>query len=113
MTTSTPIKLYLEQQNSVKIETKNGTGDLFTFYQNQEDGSLQLLVKKSQLNKEYIYFSQIADGLNELGVGRGEYNDSYIFYIKKYFDKLQFIKPLTISGVELYLYKKQATLKIS
>jgi hypothetical protein len=95
MTTSTPIKLYLEQQNSVKIETKNGTGDLFTFYQNQEDGSLQLLVKKSQLNKEYIYFSQIADGLNELGVGRGDYNDSYIFYIKKYFDKLQFIKPNT------------------
>jgi hypothetical protein len=70
---------------------------LFTFYQNQENGSLQLLVKESQLNKEYIYFSQISDGLNNLGVinSRGHYNYSYIFYIKKYFDKLQFIKPNT------------------
>ena len=42
---------------------------LFNFYQNQENGSLQLLVKESQLNKEYIYFSQISDGLNTL-VGR-------------------------------------------
>ena len=81
--------------NYDEIKTKDDTEGLFTFYQNQEDGSLQLLVKKSQLNKEYIYFSQIADGLNELGVGRGQYNDSYIFYIKKYFDKLQFIKPNT------------------
>ena len=70
---------------------------LFNFYQNQENGSLQLLVKESQLNKEYIYFSQISDGLNTLvgRVERGQYNTSYIFYIKKYFDKLQFIKPNT------------------
>jgi hypothetical protein len=90
MTTLTPIEHYLQQQNSVKI---SNTGDLFSFYQNQENGSLQLLVKDSQLNKEYIYFSQISDGLNS--VGRGTYYDSYIFYIKKYFDKLQFIKPNT------------------
>ena len=79
----------------MKIETKNNAEGLFSFYQNQENGSLQLLVKESQLNKEYIYFSQISDGLNNLGSSRGSYNDSYIFYIKKYFDKLQFIKPNT------------------
>ena len=45
------------------------------------------------MNKEYIYFSQISDGLS--GVERGNYYDYYIFYIKKYFDKLQFIKPNT------------------
>jgi hypothetical protein len=83
MTTLTPVELYLQQQNSVKIETKNNAKGLFTFYQNQEDGSLQFLVKKSQLNKEYIYFSQISNGLNELS--RAEEIGSYIFYIKKYF----------------------------
>jgi hypothetical protein len=92
---TSPIELYLQKQNSVKIENENGTGDLFTFFQNKQNGYLLLLVKESQLNKEYIYFSQISDGLNELGVGRGYYNDSYIFYIKKYFDKLQFIKSNT------------------
>jgi hypothetical protein len=91
MTTSTQIEIYLQQENSVKIENKNGTGDLFTFYQKQENGSLQLLVKESQLNKEYIYFSQISNGLNELS--RAEDIGSYIFYIKKYYNKLQFIKP--------------------
>jgi hypothetical protein len=34
----------LQQQNSVKIETKNNAEGLFSFYQNQENGSLQLLV---------------------------------------------------------------------
>ena len=79
--------------NSVEIKTKDNAEGLFKFYQNQEDGSLQLLVEESQLNKEYIYFSQVADGISELG--RGDYNESYIFYIKKHFDKLQFIKPNT------------------
>jgi hypothetical protein len=83
-------------KNSVEIKVKNGnTKGLFTFYQNNDTGSLQLLVKESQLNKEYIYFSQIADGINDIGVERGYYYASYIFYIKKYFDKLQFIKPNT------------------
>jgi hypothetical protein len=91
MTTSTSIEIYLQQENIVKIENKNGTGDLFTFYQNQENGSLQLLVNESQLNKEYIYSAQISNGLNELS--RGEESESYIFYIKKYYNKLQFIKP--------------------
>ena len=36
MTTSTQIEIYLQQENSVKIENKNGTGDLFTFYQEQK-----------------------------------------------------------------------------
>ena len=36
---------FLLQNNSVEIETKDGEEGLFTFYQNQENGSLQLLVK--------------------------------------------------------------------
>lgn len=90
---STPIQNILQQQNFLKIETKNGEEGLFTFYQSQVTGSLHLLVKESQLNKEYIYFSQIADGISD--ITRGFYYDSYNFYIKKYFNKLQFIKQNT------------------
>lgn len=83
--------------NSQEIKPKNNAEGLFKFYQSQENGSLQLLVEESQLNKEYIYFSQVADGISYAdGIAvRGTYNDSYIFYIKKHFDKLQFIKKNT------------------
>ena len=93
----TPIRDFLLQNNSVEIETKDSSNGLFTFYQNKENGSLQLLVNESQLNKEYMYFSQIADGVTKVvGKGdRGTYKDCYIFYIKKHFDTLQFIKPNT------------------
>ena len=92
----TPIRDLLLQNNSVEIETKDSSNGLFTFYQNKENGSLHLLVKESQLNKEYIYFSQIADGISDIiTVTRGYYYDSYNFYIKKYFNKLQFIKQNT------------------
>ena len=87
--------------NSVEIKTKDNAECLFKFYQNQEDGYLHLLVEESQLNKEYIYFSQVADGIFsqveevDISTTRGFYNESYIFYIKKHFDKLQFIKKNT------------------
>ena len=92
---STPISEFLFQ--SVEIKPKNSSNGLFTFYQNTENGSLYLLVNESQLNKEYMYFSQIVDGTTEVAdrAIRGTYKDCYIFYIKKHFDKLQFIKPNT------------------
>jgi hypothetical protein len=92
---SIPIQNILQQQNFLKIETKNGEEGLFTFYQSQVTGSLHLLVKEYQLNKEYIYFSQIADGISDPMIFKGFYYDSYNFYIKKYFNKLQFIKQNT------------------
>lgn len=97
---STPnqtISNFLTLLNSQEIKPKNNAEGLFKFYQSQENGSLQLLVEESQLNKEYIYFSQVADGISYAdGIAvRGTYNESYIFYIKKHFDKLQFIKKNT------------------
>lgn len=46
-------------KSSKKIE------GLFTIFQDTVSGDLKMLIKKNQLDKDYIYFSQIADGVTE------------------------------------------------
>ncbi|MBG7612204.1 zinc-dependent metalloprotease [Polaribacter sp. BAL334] len=68
---------------------------LFTIFQDTVTGAVKLLVKKDQLDKDFIYFSQIADGVTEAGHFRGSYQGSSVFYIKQYFDRIDFIAPNT------------------
>ncbi len=73
-------------KSSKKIE------GLFPIYQDTITGSLQLLISENQLNKEFIHFSQIADGILDAGrYNRGSYMGSKVFKIEKYFDKIEFI----------------------
>ena len=55
---------------------------LFTIYQDTISGGIKMVVKENQLNKDFIYFSQIADGVTEAGSFRGYYQGSSIFNIK-------------------------------
>ena len=64
---------------------------LFTIYQDSITGDIKMVIKEDQIGKEYIYFSQIADGVAEVGANRGSYRDSKIFKVEKYFDKIEFI----------------------
>ncbi|AUC14655.1 hypothetical protein BTO06_05650 [Tenacibaculum sp. SZ-18] len=68
---------------------------LFTVYQDSITGDVKLLVKKDQLNKDFIYFSQIADGVTEANAFRGSYRGSTVFHIKKHFNKIEFVAPNT------------------
>ncbi|MCF7560663.1 zinc-dependent metalloprotease [Sabulilitoribacter multivorans] len=73
-------------KSSKKIE------GLFTMYQDTITGSLQLLISEDQIGKEYIHFSQVADGVLDAGrINRGSYRGSKVFKIKKYFDKIEFV----------------------
>lgn len=76
-------------KSSKKIE------GLFTIYQDTVTGAVKLLVKKEQLDKDFIYFSQIADGVTDAGQFRGAYQGSSVFHLKKYFNKLDFYVPNT------------------
>lgn len=76
-------------KSSKKIE------GLFTIYQDTVTGSVKLLVKEDQLNKDFIYFSQIADGVTEAGAFRGSYRGSSIFQLKNFFNKIEFVAPNT------------------
>lgn len=85
------------KEKTIKQLTKSSRKieGLFTIYQDTITGSVKMLVKEEQLNKDYIYFSQIADGIAALRTFRGSYRGSRIINIKKYFNKLEFIVPNT------------------
>jgi len=68
---------------------------LFPIYQDTTNGSLKMVVTKEQLGKEYIYFSQIADGVVEAWAFRGSYRGSTVFKIEKYYNKIEFVKQNT------------------
>ena len=64
---------------------------MFTFYQDTSNGSLQMLIKKNQLNKEFIHFVHTLDGVVDVGHFRGAYKSSKIFEIRKYFNRVEFV----------------------
>ena len=64
---------------------------LFTFFQDTVNGSVQMLIKNNQLNKEYIHFVHTLDGVVDVGYFRGAYKTSKIFEIRKYFNRLEFV----------------------
>ncbi len=91
-----------EQVDSSKEEEKEKTIEeltkksekiegLFTMYRDTIDGTTQMVITKDQIGKEFIYFSQISDGVLDAGAFRGAYYGSKVFKIEKHFDKIEFI----------------------
>ncbi|MBN09814.1 MAG: hypothetical protein CMC79_05555 [Flavobacteriaceae bacterium] len=68
---------------------------LFAIYQDTITGEIKISIKNNQLNKDFIYFAQIADGVTEAGSFRGLYKGSTVFQIRKYFDKIEIFAPNT------------------
>ncbi|MBS9522513.1 zinc-dependent metalloprotease [Litoribacter alkaliphilus] len=98
--TTTPVAATPEKKSDKKsidelVKGHKKIEGLFTFYQDTTSGELKMLVTKEQLGKEFIYFSQIADGVTEAAAFRGAYKDSKIFKVEKYFNKLEFVSQNT------------------
>ncbi len=100
-----------KKEKTIKDLTKSSKKieGLFTIYQDTVTGAIKLLVKEDQLNKDYIYFSQIADAVTEAGMFRGAYAGSSVFNIKKHYNKIDFIAPNT----SFYFDKNNALSKSS
>ena len=62
---------------------------LIDVYRNDDDGKVYFLIKKDQLEKEFIYFAHILDGIVEAGTWRGNYLDNGIIKFIKYFDQIR------------------------
>ncbi|MGE5944301.1 MAG: zinc-dependent metalloprotease, partial [Flavobacteriales bacterium] len=74
------------------VKSSEKIDGLFTLYRDTITGSIQMIVCENQLNNEFIYFSQISDGITDVGrINRGSYNESKVFKIEKYFDRIEFI----------------------
>lgn len=83
-----------KKEKSIADLTKssNKIEGLFTIYQDTITGAMQMLVKEDQLNKEFIHFAQIANGVMDAGrINRGSYRGSKVFKIEKYFNKIEFV----------------------
>ena len=81
-----------EKKISDLVKSSKEFEGLFKIYQDTVTGSLQMVITKDQLDNEYIYFSQIADGIADAGrLIRGSYGRSKVFKIKKYFNKIEFV----------------------
>jgi hypothetical protein len=75
---------------SEKVKSSHKTDGLFTLYQDTAAGSIQLYVKKNQLGKEYIYQSFSISGPTSLYLNQSMHRATFVFEIKKAFDKLEF-----------------------
>ena len=89
----TPKKKKKKKDKTIEELVKKSTkiDGLFTLYQDKKTGSLQMLINRNQIGKEYIYFSQIANGVVDVGRFRGAYQGAKVFKIKKYFNKIEFV----------------------
>ncbi len=77
------------------IEGDTEFAGLFTFYRDRESGKTTLLLQQDQLQKEYIYFVHVADGVVDAGSFRGAYGPRFVFTIERRFDKVAIVRENT------------------
>ena len=63
---------------------------------------------EDQLNKEYIHFSYIENGVIDAGFFRGNFRGSKVFKIQKYYNRIEFIQENTT-----YYFDDESTLSKS
>jgi len=68
---------------------------LFTLFRNKDDGKVHMLITKDQVDKEFIYFSFVKDGVVEGGHFRGAFWDNAVFSVRRHFDRIEFVKENT------------------
>jgi len=68
---------------------------LFTLFRNKDDGKVHMLITADQVDKEFIYFSFVKDGVVEGGHFRGAFWDNAVFSVRRHFDRIEFVKENT------------------
>ncbi len=69
--------------------TKKNQG-LFTLYQDTTTGSVQMYIKKDQLNEEFVYQSFSINGPTALNLNQSMHRANFVLKIVKAFDKIEF-----------------------
>lgn len=90
-----------------EVKGANKIDGLFTLYQDTISGSVNLLVKESQINKEFIHFYYIENGALEASAFRGQFRGSRIIKIEKYFNKIE----ISVQNTSSYFDPNQAISK--
>lgn len=65
---------------------------LFTVYRDRKTGDLRLLLQSDQLNRTYLHFSYVENGVVPAGVFRGMFTrNASVFTIRRYFNRVEFV----------------------
>jgi hypothetical protein len=75
-----------------KVKSSKKTEGLFTVYQDTATGSMQLFIKKDQLDREYVYQSFSISGPTALYLNQSMHRSNFVFKVQKSFDKLEFVR---------------------
>ena len=78
-----------------KVKSSRKIEGLLTLYQDTATGSVQLYIKKNQLGKEFIYQSFSMGGPTQLFLNQNMIRTTWIFKIRKAFDKIEFAQENT------------------
>ncbi len=68
---------------------------LFTLFQDRKTGKVHMMVRSDQIDREYIYFRMILDGLAEAGETRGSFGAETMFSIRRHFNRIEFVRENT------------------
>ena len=82
---------------------------LFKIYQNKKNGKSFIEIDTSHLEKEFIYFSYIENGVTDAGAVKGSYRGSKIIKISKFYNKIDF----TINNTRYYFDEESQLSKAS
>jgi hypothetical protein len=87
----------IKKEKSIKELTKSSKRieGLFTIYRDTITGSLQMVISEKHLDKDYIHFNQVSNGVIDAGRYRGAYGGSKVFRVKKYYNKIEFVSQNT------------------
>ena len=86
-----------KKEKSIKDLTKSSEKieGLFTMYRDTITGALQMVISDAHLDKDYIHFNQVSNGVIDAGRFRGAYGGSKVFKVKKHYNKIEFVSQNT------------------
>jgi len=73
-----------------KVKTSKKHEGLFTIYQDTVTGTVQMYVRKDQLNKDFIYQSFSISGPTTLFLNQSMHRSTLLFKMKRSYDKIEF-----------------------
>ncbi|MEO0425384.1 MAG: zinc-dependent metalloprotease, partial [Pseudomonadota bacterium] len=62
---------------------------LFTLFRDPKAGTTRMLLRPEQLDQEYIYWVQVANGIVDVGLFKGAYGSSEILEFRRQFDSIE------------------------
>lgn len=90
-----------------KVKTSKKHAGLFTLYQDTVTGSVQMYVRKDQLNKDFIYQSFSLAGPSSLFLHQSMHRANLVFKMKRQYDKIEF----SMENTSFYFDPKNAVSK--